>query len=77
MVLDNETLTYSCYIATIVILAIFIQGDMDKESIALSEDHDESIFDIAERPPAFLNRMQNFKVEFEKIKVSVYTHAHI
>ena len=49
---------------------------MDKESIALSEDHDESISDIAERPPAFLNRMQIFKEEFEKIKVSVYTHAY-
>ena len=67
-----QNITYSCYIATLVILAIFIQGD--KESIALLEDHDES---VSERLPAFLNRMRIFKVEFEKIKVSVYTRAHM
>ena len=48
-----------------------MQGDgTDKES----EHHDETVSDIAARSPAFLNRMQNFKKEFEKIKVCiVYT----
>ena len=63
---------------------VFIQGDdKDKEATALLKHHDETDFDIAERSPAFLNRMQIFKEEFEKIKVSAIcmhactcTHVH-
>ena len=43
----------------------------------LLEQPVKSSSDIAERPPDFLERMQIFKVELEKIMVSViYMHMH-
>ena len=51
------------------ILSIFIQADKYKELATLPDQHDDTDSDVAERPPAFINRMYNFKEELEEIKV--------
>ena len=52
-----------------ITLAIFVQADKDKESATLPDQHDDTNSDVTERPPAFINRMHNFKAELEEIKV--------
>ena len=42
---------------------MFVQDDKDKESSALPDQYDETAFDVAEKPPAFLDGMQVVKAK--------------
>ena len=56
----------------------FMQDDREKESPALTDQHDQLASDAAEKPLTFLHRLQLFKAEFEEIKVYlVCTHKYI
>ena len=50
-----------------------MQDDEEKGLVVKfpSLEYSEGISDISERPPAFLNRMQNFKDELERMKVEI------
>ena len=48
---------------------MFVQDDKDKESSALPDQYDETAFDVAEKPPAFLDGMQVVRAKLEEIKV--------
>ena len=40
-------------------------------------DYSEMVSDASQRPPAFLNRMQDFKDELEEIKVHIKTYTYV
>ena len=50
-----------------------MQDDKGKESAVKFPpvDYSEMVSDFSQRPPAFLNRMQDFKDELEEIKVCI------
>ena len=48
---------------------MFIQEDKDTKPSALPDQQDETGFDVAGKPPAFLDRIQ-IKVKLEEIKVN-------
>ena len=48
---------------------MFIQEDKDTKPSALPDQQDETVFDVAGKPPAFLDRIQ-IKVKLEEIKVN-------
>ena len=48
---------------------MFIQEDKDTKPSALPDQHDETVFDVAKKLPAFLDRIK-IKVKLEEIKVN-------